>query len=216
VIRPRVLVAVWHGTDDETDHEALGHIVGRLRELRPDVELVAAGPDPIEITVRHGIAGVSSADPVAVDAVLDGASALVVGGGPPWDDTELVALGGLAGLFWGAAPGRVPARWSTGPPAVLTLALLAVLRGVPLHLHSIRLGDLDDQGGQRLIAFLARECASLTVGDRVSGERLAALGRTGVRVAPVGEDLEDVTALVHAEGSAPVLPPGRLRLRRQT
>ena len=195
---PRVVIAGWHGRDVEHDHRVLGLLVTGLRGRRPDLEIVAAGPDPMAITTRHGIAGVPIGDPVVVDAVVADAAALLVGGGPPWRDTELIAMGGVAALFAFDSPGGSRRRWQVDLPAVLQILLLALIRGVPIHLHGIDHAGLEDDGAVALVGLLTRAAVSLTTApDDLQGA------------------LDAVASLVPVEGPPPALPPGRLRRRRE-
>jgi hypothetical protein len=217
--RPRVVVAGWHGADADRDHLALSVIASGLQARRPDVEVIGVGPDPMAITTRNGLPGVPIADPVAFDAMLQGAAGLLVVGGPPWRDAELTAMGGLAGLFAFEAPGGPPRRWQLSLPAVLQVLVLAVIRGVPVHLHGLQLESFDDVGGLQLVALLARSAASLTAADQETADRLVEL--TALRdpvpvIAGIEAALDLVAPLLPEVGGPPGLPAGRLRMRRES
>jgi hypothetical protein len=216
---PSLVLTGWHGDDVDRSHEVLAELLDVIRTRRPDVQVFAVGPDPQAITARHGITAVPIGDPAHVDGALASASAVFLGGGPPWEDDQLTAMGGIVSLLAFEGPGDFPRRWKTGLPGVLQVALLAVLRGVPLHLHTIRLHDFDDDGALALAGLLVRSAASVSAGDAGSAARLAAAAdATRSDPLPVIEApaaaLDVVAPLVPTTGAAPSLPTGRLRRRR--
>jgi hypothetical protein len=215
--RPRLVLAGWHGDDRERSHRVLEGLVSGLRTRRPDVEILAIGPDRHAITSRHGIAGVPIGDPATIDGALAGAAGVLLGGGPPWRDTELTALGGVAALLSFDGPGSSPRRWRVGLPAVLQVALLTAIRGVPLHLHGVRFESFEDDGALGLVSLLSRAAESVSAGDDETATRLALLAARAEPV-PVVEDavaaLDVVAELVPRDGAPPGLAPGRLRRRR--
>ncbi|MBV9952894.1 MAG: hypothetical protein JO291_13135 [Acidimicrobiia bacterium] len=215
---PRLLLAGWHGADIARSHEVLTELLEACRTHRPDVELLAVGPDPHAITAQHGVTAVPIGDPITVDSALASASGVFVGGGPPWDDDQLTARGGIASLLAFEGPGDFPRRWKVGLPAVLQVALLAVMRGVPLHLHSVRLDAFDDAGARSLAGLLVRSAATVSAADAGSAARLVDAAARSEPL-PVIEQpaaaLEVVGPLIPATGGLPSLPLGRLRRRRE-
>jgi hypothetical protein len=215
---PSLVLTGWHGDDVERSQEALAELVDAIRARRPDVEVVALGPDPRAITELHGISAVPIGDPATVDGALTGASGVFLGGGPPWDDDQLTAMGGVASLLAFDGPGDFPRRWKVSLPAVLQVALLAVLRGVPLHLHSIRLDEFDDRGALSLAGLLVRSAASASAADAETATRLAAAASRPEPlpvIEAVTDALDFVAPLIPPSGVAPPLPTGRLRRRRE-
>jgi hypothetical protein len=216
MIPPRLILAGWHGDDFERSHEVLAGLLEGVRTRRPDVEILVVGPDPHAITAQHGVTAVVGGDPMTVDGALAGASGVFVGGGPPWRDGQLTAMGGIASLLALDAPGELPRRWRLSLPAVLQVALLAVLRSVPLHLHAIRLDELDDEGALAVAGLLVAAAASVSAADAASATKLAAAASLPEPL-PVIEDatgaLDVVAPLIPTTGAPPSLPPGRLRRR---
>src|SRR4051794_23713340 len=218
VTTPSLALAGWHGDDLDRSHAVLADLLAAIRVLRPDVEVLAVGPDPHAISALHGITAVPLGDPATVDGALATASAVFVGGGPPWEDGQLTVMGGIASLLAFEGPGDFPRRWKVSLPAVLQVALLAVMRGVPLHLHSIRLDSFDDEGAVALAGLLVRNTTSVSAADTTSATRLAA---AAARPEPLpvidtaSAALEVVAPLIPTTGAAPALPTGRLRRRRE-
>jgi hypothetical protein len=191
-------------------------MVNELQQLRPDVELFGVGPDPIAITTRHGVPAAPIGDPIAVDAMVQGASTVVIGGGAPWDDVEFRAMGGLPGLLGFEALGSIPGPWLVGFVAVVKTALVTILRDVPMHLHAITIDRLEDPGAEQIVTFMARAAASVTAGDATTQARLAQLLPPDCEtpVVSVGTGLDSLAATIPASGTPPRLALGRLRLRR--
>jgi hypothetical protein len=215
---PSLVLTGWHGDDLERSHEVLAGLLDAIRARRADVEVLAVGPDPHAITAQHGIAAVPVGDPATIDGALAGASGVFLGGGPPWDDDQLTAMGGVVSLLAFEGPGDFPRRWKVSLPAVLQIALLAVLRGVPLHLHSIRLDEFDDRGALSLAGLLVHSAASASAADAETATRLAAAASRPEPlpvIEAVTDALDVVAPLIPPSGVAPPLPAGRLRRRRE-
>jgi polysaccharide pyruvyl transferase CsaB len=159
-----LLIAGYYGFGNAGDEAILTAMLGELRALRPELDLVVASGDPAATAVRHGVRAVPRDDLPAVIAAIRDSDLVVLGGGGLFQD------------YW-----QVPAEsFLTGRQGgLLTYAafpVLAALLGRPSMLYAVGVGPLATEEGRALTRATFTLCSHATVRDPASLDLLREIG----------------------------------------
>jgi polysaccharide pyruvyl transferase CsaB len=205
---PSLLLAGYYGFGNAGDEAILAAMLGELRTLRPELDLVVASGDPAATAARHGVRAILRDDLPAVIAAIRGCDLVILGGGGLFQD------------YW-----SVPAEsfLTARQGGLLTYAgfpVLAALLGRPSMLYAVGVGPLATDEGRALTRAAFTLCSQATVRDPASLELLREIGLSrpvelaadpAFLLAPIEE--EALAALLAEIGVAPDEPLTGVALR---
>ena len=132
----------WVGKDNFGDEFLFKTICDRLRRDWPGCWVSLVGQDPTASLARHGVAGAVHSEKAQINAMLNGASALIFMGGILLDFSTMKSTAGPIELFFN--PGSTL-------PGQAALCQIAALNEVPAVFLGIGAGPLGDEDACRLM-----------------------------------------------------------------
>jgi polysaccharide pyruvyl transferase CsaB len=150
------LIAGYYGFGNAGDEAILAAMLGELRALRPDLDLVVASGDPAATAAQHGVRAVPRDDLPAVIAAIRACDLVILGGGGLFQD------------YWQVPTDSFLTARQGGLLTYLTFPVLAALLGRPSMLYAVGVGPLDTEEGRAQTRAAFALCSRATVRDPAS------------------------------------------------
>jgi polysaccharide pyruvyl transferase CsaB len=161
-----LFITGYYGFGNAGDEAILAAMLGELRALRTDLEIVVGSGDPEGTRELHGVRAVRRDDLPAVTAAIRESDLVILGGG------------GLLQDYWQVPAETLLTSRQGGLPAYLSFPVLAALLSRPAMLYAVGVGPLATEEGRNLARAACQLCARVTVRDSRSLALLAELGVT--------------------------------------
>jgi polysaccharide pyruvyl transferase CsaB len=184
-----LLIAGYYGFGNAGDEAILAAMLGELRALRPDLDLVVASGDPAATAAEHGVRAVARDDLPAVIAAIRGSGLVILGGGGLFQD------------YWQIPAESFLTARQGGLLTSLAFPVLAALLGRPAMLYAVGVGPLATDEGRMLTRAAFALSRRATVRDPGSLALLAELGIEPARGAPVELAADPAFLLPAVEGA---------------
>lgn len=189
--RPGHLVVAGHfGAGNLGDDSILDATLALVEQVSPGRSVVVAGYDVDRVLARHAVThAVHLGDLNDCDAALDGAAALVVGGGGVYFDYDGITPSGVL---------ATDQPWA----GLYRLPFLARARDVPLGLLGVGLGPFLHDSGRRTAGAVCRDAAVATLRDTGSHRLFVELGGRPLRSATTSDATWSLPAVPEDEREA--------------